>query len=54
MCSGILPSFDSFFSLIKTFNSSEKFPGAEIVKREMEYLYNDGELFYFMDNQTYE
>ncbi|MBP3707906.1 MAG: elongation factor P [Clostridia bacterium] len=38
----------------KTFNPSEKFPGAEIEKREMQYLYNDDSLYYFMDNETYE
>ncbi len=38
----------------KTFNPSEKFQGAEIEKREMQYLYADGDLYYFMDNETYE
>ena len=38
----------------KTFNPSEKYPGAEIEKREMQYLYNDDTLYYFMDNETYE
>ena len=40
--------------LERTFNPSEKLQGAEIEKREMQYLYNDGELYYFMDNETYE
>ena len=40
--------------LEKTFNPSEKYPGAEIEKREMQYLYNDDDLYYFMDNETYE
>ena len=40
--------------LEKTFNPSEKLQGAEIEKRDMQYLYNDGELYYFMDNNTYE
>ena len=40
--------------LEKTFNPSDKFPGAEIEKKEMQYLYEDGELYYFMDNNTYE
>ncbi len=40
--------------LEKTFNPSEKLQGAEIEKRDMQYLYNDGELYYFMDNETYE
>ena len=40
--------------LEKTFNPSEKLQGAEIEKKEMQYLYNDGELYYFMDNETYD
>ena len=40
--------------LEKTFNPSDKFPGAEIEKKEMQYLYNDGDLYYFMDNVTYD
>ena len=40
--------------LERTFNPSEKLQGAEIEKREMQYLYNDGELYYFMDNNTYD
>ena len=38
----------------RTFNPSEKLQGAEIEKRDMQYLYNDGGLYYFMDNNTYE
>ena len=38
----------------KTFNPSDKYPEATIEKREMQYLYNDGDLYYFMDNETYE
>ena len=40
--------------LEKTFNPSEKLQGAEIEKRDMQYLYNDEDLYYFMDNTTYE
>ena len=40
--------------LEKTFNPSEKYPSAEIEKKEMQYLYADGDLYYFMDNETYE
>lgn len=40
--------------LEKTFNPSEKYPAAEIEKREMQYLYSDADLYYFMDNSTYE
>ena len=38
----------------RTFNPSEKLQGAEIEKREMQYLYNDGGLYFFMDNETFE
>ena len=41
-------------TLEKTFNPSDKFPGAEIEKKAMQYLYADGDLYYFMDNETYE
>ncbi len=37
-----------------TFNPSEKFPRAMIETNEMQYLYNDGSLYYFMDDETYE
>ena len=40
--------------LERTFNPSEKLQGAEIEKKEMQYLYNDDDLYYFMDNETYE
>ena len=40
--------------LEKTFNPSEKLQGADIEKREMQYLYADGDLYYFMDNETYD
>ena len=35
-------------------NPSAKFPTAYIERRKMEYSYNDGELYYFMDGETYE
>ena len=38
----------------KTFSPTEKFPTAYIERKEMEYLYEDGGLYYFMDNETYE
>ncbi len=37
-----------------TFNPSDKFQVAVIEKKEMTYLYSDGELYYFMDAETYE
>jgi elongation factor P len=38
----------------RTFNPSDKFPTAYIERKEMAYSYNDGDLYYFMDNETYE
>jgi elongation factor P len=38
----------------KTYNPSDKFPPAYVERKEMQYLYADGELHYFMDNETYE
>ncbi|MEE1394167.1 MAG: elongation factor P [Negativibacillus sp.] len=38
----------------KTFNPTDKFPTAFIERKDMEYLYNDGDLYYFMDQETYE
>ncbi len=40
--------------LERTFNPSDKYPTAFIERREMQYLYQDGDLYYFMDNETYE
>ena len=38
----------------KTFNPNDKYPTAFIERKDMEYLYNDGALYYFMDSETYE
>ncbi|MGE5473589.1 MAG: elongation factor P [Ignavibacteriales bacterium] len=38
----------------RTFNPSEKLPKAQIERRDMQYLYNDGGLYYFMDTESYE
>ncbi|NLM74151.1 MAG: elongation factor P [Clostridiaceae bacterium] len=38
----------------RTFNPTDKFEKAQINRRDMEYLYNDGDLAYFMDTETYE
>jgi translation elongation factor P len=40
--------------LERTFNPTEKVPRAHIETKEMQYLYNDGNLYYFMDTETYE
>ena len=38
----------------RTFNPTDKFQRAYIETKEMEYLYDDGDLYYFMDGETYE
>ena len=38
----------------KTFRPTEKCPTARIDRKDMQYLYNDGDLYYFMDNETFE
>ena len=40
--------------LEKTFNPTEKVQEAQIDRKDMQYLYNDGDMYYFMDNETYE
>ena len=36
------------------FNPNDKFKKAHIETKEMQYLYSDGDLYYFMDNETYD
>ncbi len=38
----------------RTFNPSEKFELAHIERKKMTYSYSDGDLYYFMDSETYE
>ncbi len=38
----------------QTFRAGEKVPRARIETREMQYLYNDGELYTFMDTESFE
>ena len=38
----------------RTFNPSEKFPTAYVERKDMEYSYSDGGLYYFMDPETYD
>jgi len=40
--------------LERTFKSGESLPGADVVEVEMQYLYNDGEIWHFMVVDTYE
>ena len=37
-----------------SFNPTAKFENAVIERRRLDYLYNDGELYYFMDPETYD
>ena len=37
-----------------SFRPTEKFPAARIDRKDMQYLYNDGELYNFMDVETYD
>jgi len=38
----------------KTFNSGERVQDIRLEKREVQYLYSDGDLYHFMDTETYE
>ncbi|MBR0303977.1 MAG: elongation factor P [Clostridia bacterium] len=38
----------------KTFNPNDKYPTAVIDRKDMEYSYSDGDLYYFMDTETWE
>ena len=38
----------------RSFNPNEKFEQAQLDRRDMQYIYNDGELYYFMDQESYE
>ncbi len=38
----------------KTFNPTDKFPVAYIERKDMQYLYKDGDLYYLMDKESFE
>ncbi len=38
----------------RTFNPTDKYPTAYIERKEMEYSYSDGDLYYFMDPESFE
>ena len=38
----------------RSFNPNEKFEQAQLERRDMQYIYADGDLYYFMDTDTYE
>lgn len=40
--------------LERTFSPTDKYPLAHIETKDMQYLYSDGELYYFMDVDTYD
>ncbi|HPE95932.1 MAG TPA: elongation factor P, partial [Bacillota bacterium] len=40
--------------LERTFNPTDKYPPAVVERKDMQYLYNDSDLYYFMDLETYE
>jgi elongation factor P len=41
-------------TLEKTFKSGDTLEGADVVDRDMQYLYNDGEFWHFMEVETFE
>ena len=38
----------------KTFSPTDKYENAYVERKDMQYLYNDGELYYFMDLESFE
>ncbi len=38
----------------RTFNAAERLPNANVERKDMQYLYQDGDMYVFMDNETYE
>ncbi|HAS78442.1 MAG TPA: elongation factor P [Ruminococcus sp.] len=38
----------------RSFNPTDKYPTAFVERKDMQYLYSDGDLYYFMDTETYE
>ena len=38
----------------RSFNPNEKFEQAQLTRQDMQYIYADGDLYYFMDQETYE
>ncbi|MCL2576726.1 MAG: elongation factor P [Defluviitaleaceae bacterium] len=49
-----LKNLETGSTVERTFRPSEKMPRAHIDRRDLQYLYNDGTLYYFMDNETFE
>ena len=40
--------------IVRTFSPTDKFENAYIERREMQYSYDDGDLYHFMDTETWE
>ena len=38
----------------RSFNPTDKYPTAYIERKDMQYSYSDGDLYYFMDNETFD
>lgn len=49
-----LKNLETGATIEKTFRAGEKIPKAHLDKRKMQYLYNDGEFYYFMDEETFD
>jgi len=49
-----LKNLETGSTVERTFRPSEKMPRAHIDRRDLQYLYNDGTLYYFMDNENFE
>jgi elongation factor P len=49
-----LRNLDTGGTIERTFSASEKFNEVRLELRQVQYLYKDGDLYYFMDTQTYE
>ena len=41
-------------TLEQTFNPTAKFAAAVVERKDMQYSYSDGDLYYFMDNETFD
>lgn len=49
-----IKNLESGVIVTKTFQDSDKFPKAHLDRKKAQYLYRDGDLFYFMDINTFE
>jgi len=49
-----LKNLETGATIERTFRAGEKVPRAHLDKRKMQYLYTDGDSYYFMDEETFE